>query len=266
MPGNVGMAVSSSGALVVQGDLPSAPPCTASTCIAPSANTWVRGYPNVLYGINQCHADTSVPRSRTLPLPVEVGSIPSDLIGTTSYSAPMRDVTYDIAYDMWLNNSDTKRPCTANGTVEIMVWTGYNDRALLPHSLMVGVATVPFAVDGTASAGTDAWSIYVSNIYGRGQTAPWGGTIWFVLSRPHATDNGTVGVDLSAVLAAAGTLLETHYGWTDFGRTYWLDSVPFGIEFGPESATLTGAGSSYFSLKVSSYCLGVGTTVSDATC
>ena len=57
--GSLDMSINSSGGLEVTGDFASAPPCTDPGCIAPQANTWVRGYPSVLYGIDQCHAPTS---------------------------------------------------------------------------------------------------------------------------------------------------------------------------------------------------------------
>jgi hypothetical protein len=147
-----------------------------------------------------------------------------------------------------------------------MVWTDYDARALLPQSMNVGTATVPFAVDGAASSGTNAWAIYASNIFRAGQTVPWGGTVWLVLDHSDAVRSGTVSVDLSAALAAVGDLLERNYGWTDFGTSYWLDTIPFGIEYGPESGTLTGAGPSYFSLGISAYCLSVAATVSGSAC
>ncbi len=264
--GSVTMSVHSPGAVMVRGHLPVTPPCTQSTCIAPSANTWVRGYPNVLYGINQCHARTSPPESPGLRLPMRVSAIPADLIGTTSYASSTRHVTYDIAYDMWLNDSATKTPCRTNGTVEVMVWTDYDERALLPDSVRVGSASIPFAVDGRDDTGAQAWSVYATNIDGGGQTVPWGGTIWFVLNQADVVSKGTVSVDLSTVLSSAGTLLQTRYGWSDFSRNYWLDTIPFGMEYGPESGGLFGAGPSYFSLNVSSFCLDVGKTSSDAAC
>ncbi|HEY5026101.1 MAG TPA: hypothetical protein VII76_14085 [Acidimicrobiales bacterium] len=265
-PGSLDMAVDSRGAVTVEGHLPSAPPCTQSTCIAPSANTWVRGYPSVLYGINQCSARTSPPVSRRVGLPMRVGSIPPDLIGTTAYTARTPHITYDIAYDMWLNHSDTKTPCTADGTLEVMVWTDYNEQALLPDNERVGTASVPFVVDGTQHPGNGAWSVYVSNVFGNGHTQPWGGTVWFVLDKADTVRSGTVGVDLSTVLSEVGTELQNAYGWKDFRSTYWLDTIPFGIEFGPESGALYGAGPSYFSLRLSSYCLGVGMTLSEPGC
>ena len=73
-------------------------------------------------------------------------------------------------------------------------------------------------------------------------------------------------VDLSSVPSKVGTLLQNDYGWKDFGTHYWLDTIPFGMEDGPQSGTVTGAGSSYFSLRLSSYCLTVGSTLSAATC
>ncbi len=265
-PGNVGMSIDPSGHLTVRGDLPDAAPCTDAHCIAPSANTWVRGYPSVLYGINQCNASTSSPSSPKLALPMRVGAIPPDLIGTTTYSAAPDGVTYDIAYDLWLNDSSTRAPCRTTGTVEIMVWTGYDDRALLPTTLQIGRASSPFEIDGVAHTGHSAWSVYADNVYGAGRTAPWGGTLWFVLDKADAVTHGTVQVDLSSVLAAAGSLLQRDYGWHDFESSYWLDTIPFGMEFGPASGTLTGSGSSNFSLSVSGYCLSSRTTVSAATC
>jgi len=264
--GSVRMSVDAAGALAVRGDLPNAPPCTQSTCLAPSAYTWVRGYPSVLYGINQCNAHTSPPVSRHVPLPLRLSAIPSDLVGTTSYSSQTAHITYDIAYDMWLNNSATRKPCQTDGTVEVMVWTDYDQRALLPPSLEVGTADVPFAVDGVTHRGMGSWTIYASNIHQGGQTVPWGGTLWFVLDHADVVSRGTVSVDLSAVLSAAGSLLQDNYGWSDFRQHYWLDTIPFGLEYGPQSGTLTGAGPSRFSLDLSSYCLGTGLRVSDTAC
>ncbi len=264
--GSLAMSVTSPGTLAVKGNFPTAPPCTDAHCVAPSANTWVRGYPDVLYGIEQCHTTASSAESRSLPLPMKVGAIPSDLVGTTAYSSRTTQVTYDIAYDLWLNRSDTKKPCRSDGTVEVMVWTDYDQRALLPESMQVGTASIPFARDGVAKTGKEAWSIYVSNVFEKGRTAPWGGTVWLVLKNSDVVSTGTVSVDLSSVLSAVGALLEKDYGWSDFRSRYWLDTIPFGMEFGPQSGSLWGAGSSYFSLTVSSFCLEVGTTISQAAC
>jgi Glycosyl hydrolase family 12 len=265
-PGTVGMSVESSGSLVVRGDLTDAPPCTDSDCLAPSADTWVRGYPSVLYGIDQCNANTSVATSPNFQLPARVSAIPPDLVGSTTYSADPAETTYDIAYDMWLNPSSTRTPCRTSGTIEVMVWTGYDDRALLPASLQIATASSPFEIDGTDHSGAGAWSVYANNVYRDDQTAPWGGTFWFVLNKNDAVDRGTVNVDLSSVLAAVGNLLQHDYGWTGFERSYWLDTIPFGMEFGPSSGALTGEGSSRFSLRVESFCLDTDSTVSTAAC
>ena len=264
--GSVTMSVDSSGGLMVDGSLPSAPPCTTSACIASSANTWVRGYPGVLYGLNQCNAGTSPPESRELPLPISVASISLDLIGTTAYSSQAPNVTYDVAYDMWLSNSDTETPCKGNGTVEVMVWTDYDAAALLPDGMKAGTATIPFAVNGAVNSGNQAWSLYATNIYQAGATAPWGGTVWIVLNPADVVRQGTVTVDLSSALAAAGTLLQKNYGWSAFKDDHWLDTISFGMEFGPENADPYGSGSSYFLWKLTSDCLEVGATVAKAGC
>ena len=67
--------------------------------------------------------------SPTFPLPARVDAIAPDLIGSTSYSADPADATYDIAYDLWLNDCSTRTPCRTSGTIEVMVWTAYDDRA-----------------------------------------------------------------------------------------------------------------------------------------
>jgi hypothetical protein len=260
-PGSVGMALGTSGSLLIRGMLPTAPPCTEPTCIAPSANTWVRGYPSVVYGLDQCAIGASPPASAKFPVPMKVSSIPADLVGSTTYVAQAQRVTYDIAYDMWLNDSSTNAPCHKDGTIEIMVWTDYDTPALLPASMMAATASVPFAVNGVEQAGKSSWSVYTSNIFPAGQTAPWGGTIWFVLGQSAVQTAGTVSVDLSSVLSAAGQLLAKQYAWSNFADHYWLDTVPFGIEFGPQSAQVSATGPSYFSLDISSYCLELKATV-----
>jgi len=264
--GTVDMSINARGGLEVKGDLASAPPCTDPGCIAPQANTWVRGYPSVLYGIDQCNAETSPPPSAVLSLPTKVASIPSSLTGSTTYETRTSQVTYDIAYDLWLSASGTKAPCQTDGTLEVMVWTDHDAQSLLPDSLKVGTASVPFGVNGDVHSGTDAWAVYVNNVYGSGHTAPWGGTVWLVLDAARTIKEGAVTVDLSAALASVGSLLENNYGWSNFAASYWLDTIAFGMEFGPDSADPYGAGPTNFALDLRSYCLGVGTTVSSAAC
>jgi len=197
---------------------------------------------------------------------MQVGAIPRDLIGITAYSSQTSQATFDIAYDLWLHDSNTKQPCNTKGALEVMVWTDYDQRALLPANMQVGTASIPFATRRGVANGKQAWSVYVSNLYAAGRTAPWGGTVWFVLNRTDVVSKGTVSVDLSSVLSAVGALVQNDYHWNDFRKRYWLDSIPFGMEFGPRDGSLTGTGSSHFGLELSSYCLEVGTTLNNATC
>jgi len=265
-PGSLHMSVTTSGVLAIRGELPSAPPCTRSTCIAPGANTWVRGYPSLVYGLEQCHAATSPPTSPRFSLPTQVGAIPPDLVGTTSYSTDTSDVTYDVAYDLWLSRSATTSPCTTNGTLEVMIWTDYDRQALPPGGMKVGTVTVPFAAGRTESTGHDAWSVYVRDIYPGGRTPPRGGTVWLVLDKADTVSDGTVTVDISQALMQVGSLLERSYGWSDFASNYWLDAIPFGIEFGPKDGRTTSSGPTSFSLDLSAFCLAVQRSASKPAC
>jgi hypothetical protein len=227
----------------------------------------VRGYPDITYGVDQCNPEASPPNSPSLPLPIKLDAIPPDLIGTTSYDASQTtQVTFDVSYDLWLN-SDAATTCQRDGTVEIMVWTDYSTSALLPPELQVGSPlTIPFASNGTVNPGTGAWSAYASNIHSAGETAATGGTVWLLLNSADAVASGTISVDLSSVFSAVGNLLQSDYGWSNVEADYWLDTIPFGMEFGPQPASVGSTGPSNFSWNVSSDCLDVGMTLASATC
>ena len=259
--GSLDMSVGASGAVTIDGTFAHTAPCTESTCLAPSAYTWVRGYPNVLYGVNQCNARTSPAPSPRLPLPLRLDAIPPNLIGVTAYSARTSQVTYDVTYDLWLHPTGTRRPCRTQGTLEILVWTDYDARALLPPGMQVGTATIPSAVDGVARPGSQTWSIYASNVFENGRTAPWGGTLWFVPGAADVVRHGRVSIELNAVLSATELLLHRNYGWAELGPRYWLDTASFGVEFGPPSGEPLDSGPSRFSLRISAYCLDVRTTL-----
>ena len=132
-------------------------------------------------------------------------------------------MTYDVAYDLWLNRSATKRPCRTNGTLEVMVWTDYDQRALLPGSMEIAPASIPFVTHGVVNVGKQAWSVFTSNVFPGGRTAPWGGTIWLVLNPAEVVNTGTVSVDLSSSsppwarssrTAMVGVISAEATGWT----------------------------------------------------
>jgi hypothetical protein len=264
--GFLDMSVAASGTVTVTGHFGRTAPCTSPACLAPSALTWVRGYPNILYGINQCHAGTSPRSSPRLPLPLRLDAIPAPLIGVTAYSARASQVTYDVTYDLWLHQTGTERPCRTEGSLEILVWTDYDARALLPAGMQVGTANIPAAVAQVARPATQLWSIYASNIDRDGRTAPWGGTLWFVPGQDDAVGQGRVSVDLSAVLSAAERILQDDYGWPGVAQHYWLDTASFGVEYGPASGNPVDSGPSRFSAQISAYCLDAGSTLLDAAC
>jgi hypothetical protein len=260
------MSVGPGDAVTMTGRFAHTAPCTDATCLAPDAFTWVRGYPSVSYGLNQCHAATSPASSPRLALPLRLDAIPPHLVGVTSYSTQLSQVTYDVTYDLWLHPTGTRRPCRSEGTLEILVWTDYNARALLPAGMRIGTATIPFAVGHVAHLGTQGWAVYASNIDRAGRTAPWGGTLWFVPGQTDRVSSGRVRVDLSAVFAAAERILTDVYAWPAPARHYWLDTAAFGLEYGPASGAPYGSGAARFSAQLSAYCLDVRSTLLNAPC
>jgi hypothetical protein len=252
--GQLQMGLSSRGALQVNATFPSAPPCNVPGCPAPKANTWVRGYPSVSYGINTLAISTSPPVSPSLELPMRVDAIPPDLIATTSYEIlPPVAATYDFAYDMWLEPQQaTSAPAT--GTIELMIWTADSgSRSLPPASWKVadGIA-IPYAVNQVDKGGAGAWDVYVHN---NGQTGAGGPTtVWFILKT--AVTKATVSVDLSAAFSKMAGVLETKDGWTHVD-SYWLDTIPLGSEFGPTDGAAGDLSTSY-TWNLSSYYLTLG--------
>jgi Glycosyl hydrolase family 12 len=264
--GYLAMSSNTNGTVAIHSALSQAPPCTDAGCLAPSANTWVRAYPNVLYGINQCYARTSPRVSPDLPLPLQLASLPQPLIGTTAYSTDASNVTSDVTYDLWLNTTGTKDPCRTKGTLEILVVTDYDARALLPASLEIGQASVPATVGATARPLKGPWTVYASNVGSNGWTASWGGTLWFVASPTDRVHRGRVSVDLSAVLKSVDRILQDTYHWSSLAHQYWLDTVSFGIEFGPRSADPYDSGPAVFSARISAFCLTARGTLTHPAC
>ena len=87
-----------------------------------------------------------------------------------------------------------------------------------------------------------------------------------MLNAADVVPAGTVSVDVTKALSAVGNLLEQDYGWSDFASHYWLDTIPFGMEVGPANGEPWGSGSTDFSLRLTSYCLGLNTTVAQPRC
>ena len=157
----------------------------ASTCLTRQGNTWVRGFPSVLYGTDQCHADTSPTPSPDSSFRCRVDAIPAISSATPPTTPQGAQVTYDVAYDLWLSPSDTKTPCQSDGTVEVMIWTDYADAGAAARQPQGRHDDDPLLGQRSSSSpATQAWSVYANNIYGGGHTVPWGGTVWLVLDRP----------------------------------------------------------------------------------
>ncbi len=271
--GSLTTSVDAEGVLEESADFPTLPasPCTSSSC-----ETWVRGYPEITYGNTSDQCPTSgklAPQSTLLALPMRVAAIPTSLVGVTDFSATTPSaVTYDISYDTWLNATDTPNVCRGHGTVEVMVWLDYGGKKVGPPGGALETASIPYRVGGRSYTGTNAWSLYESTIDSTGRTGAEGGTVYVVLKpafEPHPARDpkevgGTVSVDLSSVYATVGKLLESRpFDWKGFATSHWLDTIPFGVEFGPLSGddAYKPGDKAYFTMTVSKFCLSTGVSV-----
>jgi hypothetical protein len=213
----------------------------------------------MIYGVykgEKCMATSD--QSPSLELPLPLSQVP-DLVGLTRYSAPGPGVTYDVSYDIWLGPSAQPVCPGQPGALEVMVWLDYSgDRALLPVRPRP-VAVLGYSVNGAVMTGSGVWRMYSTGVNHGGTT-----TIDLVLDKPEATPGDEVGVELSQALHVAGQLLKKYYNFDD--SSYWLNTIDFGLEFGPAAGSDAAAGSAYFSSKIGSYCLHVGVILATATC
>jgi hypothetical protein len=203
-----------------------------------SSNTWVRGYPEVSYGVSPFGPSTSPQPSPSLPLPVQLGALP-ELISTAAYSvsSSAQSGLFDFAYDVWIEHSQV--PATpGNGDVELMVWTDYNNGA--PPPGYVGTVSLPFSLNGSLMRAT--WGVYI-------HTGQWT-TVSFILDSP--VSSATVGVDLTDFVHTMEQELRSvdKSAWANAQfQDYSLDSIDLGSEFGPRgnsTSNLTWSISNYF--------------------
>ena len=208
--------------------------------MAPSAFTWVRGYPNVLYGINQCYAGTSPSTSPRLPLPMRAGLDPAPPDRRDRLFRP------DVAGHLRRYLRPVAAPERHKAAVQVAGHARDTGLDRLRRSRAAAGRHAgrdgehPLGRRPGRPPGLAAWSIYASNIYTDGRTAPWGGTLWFVpppgrRRRPRPSERRP---ERSA--RGGRLLLHDNYGWPELGQHYWLDTASFGVEFGPPSGVPTG--------------------------
>jgi hypothetical protein len=215
--GDVEMGINSKGQLVTSADFSSAK--------AERSYTWVRGYPNVSYGVAPQAPSDAPARSQAFALPLSLKQVPSDVIATTNYDvSATSSITYDLSYDIWLEPQQQVEAPTGK-TLELMIWT---DESI--HSLPPGYKeqiTMPYALNGVRKSGT--WSVYISN-GSRASNATT--TIELVLRTPK--NKAQIGVDFNSAFSNMEKALTKVYPsqWKSFS-SYYLDSFSFGTEFGP---------------------------------
>jgi hypothetical protein len=214
--GSAAMKISSDGDLTTTVELSSAPEV--------SAGTWVLGFPNVSYGISpQAAADSPKP-SASLPLPMKITSLPTDLIASSTYKLTgTSSVRYDLAYDTWLE-PQRQVVTPRRGTIELMVWTADGNGAL-PPGFRENVS-MSYAVNGVTR--TDLWGVYVVN---GDQTQATNTTVYLILTKPIS--DGKVSVDFTRAFRHMEAALEKYdpRHWSSFSN-YYLDTIPLGSEFG----------------------------------
>jgi Glycosyl hydrolase family 12 len=211
------MTIDSKGRLVTSADL--------SSATAQQGYTWVRGYPNVAYGVSPQAPAASPPPSSKLPLPLNLKQLPADVLATATYDVTQASsVTWDLAYEIWLEPQKKVEQPTGK-TLELMIWTDENESSLPPG--YKETITMPYSVNGVRMSG--AWSVCISNGSRASNSTT---TIQLVLNTPK--NNAQIGVDLNSAFSNMEQALTKEYPtrWSSFS-SYYLDSIFFGTEFGP---------------------------------
>jgi hypothetical protein len=214
--GSAAMKISSNGDLTTTAKFSSTPEV--------STQTWVLGFPNVSYGISPQAATDSPKPSASLPLPMKISSLPTDLIASSDYKLTgTSSVRYDLAYDTWLEPQH-QVVTPRRGTIELMVWTADGNGAL-PPGFRENVS-MSYAVNGVTR--TDPWGVYIVN---GDQAQATNTTVYLILTKP-ITD-GKVSVDFTRALRHMEAALKKYNPkhWSSFSN-YYLDTIPLGSEFG----------------------------------
>ncbi len=214
--GSAVMKISSNGELTTTAKFSSAPQV--------STETWVLGFPNVSYGISpQAAADSPKP-SASLPLPMEINSLPTDLIASSDYKLTgTSSVRYDLAYDTWLE-PQRQVVTPRRGTIELMVWTADGNGAL-PPGFRQNVS-MSYAVNGVTR--TEPWGVYIVN---GNESQATNTTVYLILTKSISA--GKVSVDFTRALRQMEAALKKYdpNHWSSFSN-YYLDTIPLGSEFG----------------------------------
>ena len=238
--GDETMAVNSSGTLTTTAGFSSVP--------ERSRATWVLGYPNVSYGVEPQAPKDSPPRSPSLPLPMKVSALPTDVLATADYwviGSP--SVRFDFAYDLWLEPQLTVGAPTT-GTIELMIWTYDSGSNAVPPGYE-GQVSMNYAVNGAGESGK--WGLYITNGNKGARTQT---TVDLVLTKP--VNAASVSVDINGAIQAMETTLKRYDSahWSSFSG-YYLDSIPLGSEFG---AVVGKTSASPFLWSMDSYYLSLG--------
>ena len=253
--GDVRMSMTPTGGLTVRGELPVAPPCTAATCLAPSANTWV----------HECTPMSRTARTRAGPPPRRRATQPCVSRSRSARSRPT-----------WSEPPRTPRRCRRPPTTSPTT-CGSTPPARNPPAerkgrsrsccgpITTGRRSFPrprwqppaspmpwMALSVTARTPGRPMS---STFTGRECTSPYGGTVFLVLDAGDVVPAGTVSVDVTKALSAVGSLLAQDYGWRisppATGWTPCLLAWRWDLRTQP-----WGTGSTDFTLRLASYCLG----------
>ena len=204
-----------------------------------------------LYGIDQCNAKTSPPPSSELQLPIRVGAIPADLVGRTAYDAQaceghlrrrLRLVAQRVGYERrharptaprghGLDRLRRRRPSARHLEGRDGHDPLFRERGVqVRQPSVVGLRQQRLRRRADGPVGRD------------GLAGP--GSAHIVRARARCASTSAPRSPPSASSCSSTTT-----DGATFASSYWLDTIAFGMEYGPKDANPYGDGTGQFLLE-----------------
>jgi hypothetical protein len=169
------------------------------------------GYPSVIYGRSPWSKALAGDQSVSFPAPI---ARMKKLSAFVDYLLEFRQIGGNIAYDLWL--TDSQFPDDPSGGVEVMVWLWKNKT--WPAGSYRTESLQKVRINNVAA--NNSFNVYVSE---KNPARAWD-VVTFIIDDPSAVRSGAVELDLLDFIKTALPLVKRN-------DALYLQGVEFGIEF-----------------------------------